>query len=324
MVRFQKILFLFSIFFIIFTSSVFSQVAKIVEIKGEVKVKQKKETAFKPAKIDTYLQRKAQVKVGGNSFCRIAFDENLTNIITIQENSHIHIEGLLPGEVFMPRGRVFSLIEDLVLIRSFKVRTPVAVAGVRGTGDTVETDGREIEVKCFEGTLYVHTLNKRGKIAVKEDLHQGEGLRAESGGKIKDLFKVSDADTYEWIRFKNDILTLKRKLGLDNQAGQPSLDVYNKKSYYIDPRSIRGSLDGRNPYDNDGNPYYDSQIGKKAVGYKPPKKDKKKVDTNLTHDNIIGKIDESAEKSANEEIAEDIYDQRSSDIDAFQKDETHK
>ena len=300
---------------------VYPQVAKIVELKGKVLVKSAKSRSWRNAKIDTYLNRKDEIKTKENSMCSLAFDEALKNILTIQENSHIRIDNLRPGEVFMPRGRVFSLIEDLAALGEFQVRTPVAVAGVRGTGDSVETNGRLTKVKCFEGNVYVHTLNKRGRVVHKKDLRQGQGLEAAKGGKIKNVFNLSDTDTYEWLRFKDNFMNLKRRLGLDKGASQPSLDIYSgKKKYYIDPMSMGGG----NVYESIGNSYYDPQIGRKAMEYVPPKKEHKKVDTDSTHDNTIEEAEMPLIDDGKEAVVQDVYDQRSSDINILRKDESYK
>jgi FecR protein len=215
--RMNKFKFSLLIFLIMICSQGYAQVAKIVELKGEVSVKSDRSRSWRRAKINTYLKRKDEIMTKERSMCSLAFDEGLKNILTIKENSHIRIDNLRPGEVFMPRGRVFSLIEDLVLIRSFKVRTPVAVAGVRGTGDYVEHNHKGTIVKCFEGHVYIQILDKDGYFSSERSLFEGLGLDIDPDGEVRDMFFLDNNDYREWNEFRN--------LLIESQIQEPEADI---------------------------------------------------------------------------------------------------
>ncbi|UCC94536.1 MAG: FecR domain-containing protein [Candidatus Omnitrophota bacterium] len=196
-------------------SSAFGQMAKIVDVKGTVLVKRDVASSWKRARVDMYLKRQAEIKTRRNSECTVAFDEELSNILTIKENSHIKMQDLRPGNIYLPKGRVFSLIEDIAKLEKFEIRTPTAVAGVRGTGKTVEANRGGSTVKCFEGRVYVEGLSKSGGSTGREYLSGGFGIDAGPGGELGDIFKLTYGDRGEWNAFRDR---------LDGLRGRPEQD----------------------------------------------------------------------------------------------------
>jgi FecR protein len=204
----KKIFFIF-VFFLVISIGSHAQIAKIIDVEGDVEFRKTPQSRYEKAKPDIYLDPSSGIKTNDNSECVIAFDEELENIIAINENSEITIESLKPGKVYMPRGRVFSLIENLPQLGKFEVRTPTAIAGIRGTGDSVETDGISTKIKCFLGSLWVSGVDSQGNPIGVKDLLKGSGLDVGSGGIFGDLFDLSSGDYTEWNNFIKKLLKLK-------------------------------------------------------------------------------------------------------------------
>jgi hypothetical protein len=80
------------------------------------------------------LDKNTQLKTDRLSECSITFDAELKNILTIKENSQFRLESTKPAQAFLAQGRVFALIENVTQIEKFELRTPIAIAGVRGRG----------------------------------------------------------------------------------------------------------------------------------------------------------------------------------------------
>ena len=110
----KKIFFIF-VFCLLINIGLYAQVAKIIDVKGDVEFRKTSQSRYEKAKPDIYLNSSSGIKTSNNSECVIAFDEELENILTIKENSEITIESLKRGKDFMTRGRVISLIETLNL-----------------------------------------------------------------------------------------------------------------------------------------------------------------------------------------------------------------
>lgn len=224
--------FVFFMIQMLITPSAFSQVAKIVDMHGNVQVRlQTQQTSPEPwrrPRLDMYLNEDAEIKTGKNSDCTIAFDEDLENVLTIKENSSVTIKSISPGEVYLPKGRVFSLIEDLAKIQAFQVRTPTAIAGVRGTGDSVETDNQNTTVKCFEGVTGVEGTGS-GSPGEEKELSGGSGVTIGSDGSMGAPFELGDEDYNEWDDYRYYIDGLREDLVEGSDSDDPFQQLKNEQ-----------------------------------------------------------------------------------------------
>ncbi len=209
----KKIIFLL-IFLLAYTSlDCFSQIAKIIETEGQVKAKIENNLNWIEAKRNLYLEASAQIKTENNAHCIISFDEENNNIIAIRENTQLTINEIVPAKINLTKGRVFSIIENLTLLESFTIRTPTAVAGVRGTEELVAFDGNKTYIKCFKGELHIQALDDKGLKTAQRYLRQGYALEVDSKGVIANLKLIKAADYNEWNDFKESkISNLKEKI----------------------------------------------------------------------------------------------------------------
>lgn len=147
------------------------------------------------------LGKDAEIKTGDRSLCTLAFDEELKNIMTVKENSHIKLDSIIPAKVFLPEGRVFSLIDNLSAIEKFEVRTPTAIAGARGTGLSVKfLDGKTVAI-CYEHLVYVMSLDKQGIPGELKELAEKFGVTIGPDGFWQGPFALSGEDLKEWKDF---------------------------------------------------------------------------------------------------------------------------
>ncbi len=186
--------------FLFVTGSVFAQVAKIVDVGGKVTVKTDVSSGWKTAKVNMVLDKDAEIETKENSYCTLAFDEEQNNIVTLKQNSRIRIDSIEPGAVFLPQGRVFSLIKNLPKNETFEVRTPTAVAGARGTGWVTEIEGDHVSEKCFDDVIYIRGLDPQGNVTGETDLSQGSGMNVQ-GGRLGSRYALGDDDYREWNDF---------------------------------------------------------------------------------------------------------------------------
>lgn len=120
-----------------------AQDASLAGVTGKVSIRSEGEKRYLPAKTGDSLIYSDAVKTGPNSLAHILFADG--SAVLVKENSRLVLQGT-------PRKTIvsFSIGEFLVGIKkkfaagqSFKVRTPSAVAAVRGTlfWGKVEKDG---------------------------------------------------------------------------------------------------------------------------------------------------------------------------------------
>lgn len=213
------------VLFLVLPVCLFAQTARIIDFKGEVMVKKNAVTDWQDAKKNLVLDRAAQVQTKAGAECTLAFDNDLKNIMTVKENSQIRIDSPKPGVVNLSQGRVFTLIKNLKQVEKFQVRTPVAVAGARGTGwETVNDNGRS-SVSCFEDTVYVQGLDANGNVTDEEDLDSGFGLDVGAGGRLGDIFELGDDARAEWNDFTNNLGNIAGGGVADRDEGTGEIDA---------------------------------------------------------------------------------------------------
>jgi len=131
--------------------------AKVIFAVGNVKIQDASGSA--DAKTDALVQAGMTVLTGKKSQCTILIGES--SYITIKENSQLLVDSLLKkGGVFedssveLKAGRLVVNPKKLLKDESFKVKTPTAVAAVRGTKFVVSSEpGEDVKISVVEGRV---------------------------------------------------------------------------------------------------------------------------------------------------------------------------
>ena len=205
----MKKIIIFSLLFM-FPVCVFSQVVQIVGIKGDVSVKKAQKSSWQPAELEMKLSRQAEVKTGYDSECILSFDQDQKNTITLKSNSHIKINNIKLGRIFLNKGKVLSLIDDINAFeraeKPFQIKTTTAIVGVTGTGWGTETQGGAgTDANCFDGSINVQGVGADGSITGQEDIFEGFGISVGADGMLGDIFSL-DNDAYDdWNDFKGNV-----------------------------------------------------------------------------------------------------------------------
>lgn len=181
---------------------VFAQTAVILDLKGDVLVKEGASSKWGAAEKGMLLKDGDALKTGAQAECTLAFDEKKKNIISLKGDSQIKIDSVSPGNIYLPEGRVFSIIKNLQKGEKFEIRTPTAIAGARGTGWFSDAHG-ESNFACFQDTIYVQGLDNQGNSTGEEDVDSGFGIDVEEDGSFGETFALGDADYREWNDFSN-------------------------------------------------------------------------------------------------------------------------
>jgi ferric-dicitrate binding protein FerR (iron transport regulator) len=119
-------------------------------------------------------------------------------VFKLNEKSDLSVPASEEGALSLSSGSVFSKIPKQKLNHQFKIRTPTAVMGVRGTqfftsfGQEKETSA-DVWMCVNEGSVEVTSLANQKKVLVR----QGEGVLVPSG---KD---VTPPKKYEWTKNLN-------------------------------------------------------------------------------------------------------------------------
>ncbi|OIO35934.1 MAG: hypothetical protein AUJ74_04410 [Candidatus Omnitrophica bacterium CG1_02_44_16] len=200
---------------LLFPGLLFAQTAKVIDVQGQVLVKEEAaSSAWGKAKINMFLKKDAEIQTKAGARCTLAFDEEQKNILTVQENTIIKLENIKPGNIFLPEGRVFSLIKNLSKAEKFQIRTPTAIAGARGTIWATGFQGGLTNVACFSETAFVDGVDASGNVTGEQDLPCGFSVGVGEGGVFGDISPLSDADNRQGSEF------IQYSSGLGTGAGQ--------------------------------------------------------------------------------------------------------
>lgn len=134
----------------------------VISLAGDVKVIPPGQTKGEPCMPGMRLKEGTQVVTGMESFVEIALDDSKMNLLKIKENSRVAIKLEGPDKIELVDGEIFTLLQNLEPGEVFRVRTPCATCGARGTGWRTATTGKATEVSVFEDQVFVRGIKKDG------------------------------------------------------------------------------------------------------------------------------------------------------------------
>jgi hypothetical protein len=133
--------------------------AAVIDMKGDVSVDTECNGQWFTPWIGMKLKRNAKIRTGENSYLDIVFDAEGLNVLRIKENTSTTVK---LASVELKEGAVFAKFDNLTPGNSFKVRTPTATCGIRGSGMGVEYINNMTVVSAFEHSVYVQGVDSNG------------------------------------------------------------------------------------------------------------------------------------------------------------------
>ena len=104
------------------------------------------------------------IAVGSSSYVDLAYDRDWNNVTRVEENSSIRIRSLYPTVIDLNEGGVFAKLKSLPKESSFDVKTPTAIASVRGTEYRTTYTGGETQVyNVSDSDVYVYGFDAAGQ-----------------------------------------------------------------------------------------------------------------------------------------------------------------
>jgi len=143
--------------------------AIVTNIEGEVRVLRPKTTYWHPASLEEILLVGDTVETGDRSSAELTFLDG--NVVELGADSVLKIDQLgkydkyMHEELGLEKGKLLSTVRKG---SSFSVRTPQAVAAVRGTEFAVAVDEGESQVGVFDGSVSVKHYESEGKLSSSE------------------------------------------------------------------------------------------------------------------------------------------------------------
>ncbi|MGB2601453.1 MAG: FecR family protein [Candidatus Omnitrophota bacterium] len=141
---------------------------EVISLAGDAKVISPGAAAGEACLPGMRLREGSQVVTGMESYVEIALDDSKMNLLKIKENSRVAIKLEGPDKIELVDGEIFTLLQNLEPGEVFRVRTPCATCGARGTGWRTKTDGKATEVSVFQDQVFVRGVKKDGSAMEKQ------------------------------------------------------------------------------------------------------------------------------------------------------------
>ena len=137
---------------------------EIMAIKGLAYVTPTDSTR-RQARLGDILRTGDFLETETNSQVDLAFDRDWNNITRVSESSQLKIRCMLPTNISLDRGEIFSKLAKLPTGSTFSIQTPTAVAAARGTEFLTSVSGEgQTSVVGFEHSVDVFNIDANGNL----------------------------------------------------------------------------------------------------------------------------------------------------------------
>lgn len=210
---------------------------------GEVKVKEKGEIAWQPARLNMEIKTGDEIKTGPNSKAEIKIGNDL---IKIDDNTHFVVAELAKKNLFeVALGKTWFRVKK-IKGKEIEVRTHTAVIGVRGTIFSVEVS---------DGTTLVDVLKGIVEVLIKEKsfiVRGGERFKADTNKPPEEMFEQRKLTPEEEKEFGRGLSNLQREGDLRQEIREVKAEFAEERLLALEVKA-RDFSAGRSMRDVHGN-----------------------------------------------------------------------
>lgn len=191
--------------------AVFDQTNKTFLVKGDVKIKKAEGgSGWQRMETSTVLEKGDAVETAAGSSVEIIIGRNTDRAIEIKENSRVEFREINPTSLDLPEGEIQALVRKLEPKSSFKVKTPTAICGVKGTGWAVAAKPDKTRVSVFENEIFVQELAPSGKPRMKQHIAAAGTQRTiPKDESISEAEKIGEGDLQSWEYWSKNMVFLR-------------------------------------------------------------------------------------------------------------------
>ncbi|MBD3426615.1 MAG: hypothetical protein GF409_05245 [Candidatus Omnitrophica bacterium] len=169
-----------------------SSVVEVVSVDGDVKVVPSNTVKSVHCRVGMELAEGTRIVTDAGSSVKLSFDPHRKNIIRIMGKSDVVLKLTNGDKVELIDGEVYAMIKELKRGEKFRIRTPDAVCGARGTGWRTKKRGGVSEVAVFDGRVYVRGLTRDGSVMDGVSwVSRGEKVKVKKGSKPGEKEKLT-------------------------------------------------------------------------------------------------------------------------------------
>lgn len=156
--------------------------ARLSSVAGDVTVYTAEHPEGAPGEADMPLEEGDRVETADGATAELSYDGEA--VVGIESNSKVAVSATnkAAGELSLLLGAIAAKFNTLAAGRQFKVKTPTAVAAVRGTEFGVEVEGEDTHVGVFdEGKVSV--ADQQGREEIVPANHETSVVRGQAPAK---------------------------------------------------------------------------------------------------------------------------------------------
>lgn len=166
----KKYIYTTLLIFVFFLGNIYAEkgCANIVDLEGEVFVKKVLDKEPIEGEVDMEIFEGDEIFTGGNGKVELIFDDDNT-VVRINENSHLIVRKIEKDKdtrnslLELIKGNIINVINKVSGVKyNYEVKTPSAIAAVKGTEFVVEANDKESYVGVFNGEVKVAGFDLTG------------------------------------------------------------------------------------------------------------------------------------------------------------------
>jgi hypothetical protein len=167
--RFQRISMKKYLFFtlVLYTAvllggAAFAEGVKVASFEGDVKVTAQGSDVPVACEAGMDLASGATIDAGEGAYATIAFDASGANVVRITDGSMVVLRLGGPDKIELKSGEAFISLEGLKEDETFRIRTPYAICGARGTAWNVKVSDNMVHISVLKGRVFVRGIGRNG------------------------------------------------------------------------------------------------------------------------------------------------------------------
>lgn len=191
---------------LLWQGSCFAQEVSVIHVTGTAQVCDGQGENCAAITEDMDIVAGQRIKTSSGASVELSFDENKENIARINDNSDVIITLGESEKIELLNGEIFSTIGNLPSGSSFEIKTPTAVAGVRGTEWLTKVDAEGTDIEAFDGTPYTKSIDISGKVSLEEVIIPvGHMTRVKKFGRPAHPMRIPAIKQQRWQEMRGKI-----------------------------------------------------------------------------------------------------------------------
>lgn len=136
--------------------------AIVASYAGDVKITPQGATKAVTCKPGMVIEEGTRIVTGEEAFVMLSIGRGTSNFVKVKEKSEVVVKIDKDEKIQLIEGTMFVFLRELKRGREFRVQTPDAVCGARGTGWGIFTGGGVTTIAVFDNNVFVSGINKDG------------------------------------------------------------------------------------------------------------------------------------------------------------------